>query len=57
MNEQEKRFLYDERIMETDHGTFTPLVFSSNGGTGRECRTLYSHLAELIAEKMFLSQL
>ena len=65
MNEKEKkasvqsrRFKpwYNERIMETDHGTFTPLVFSINGGTGRECRTFYSRLAELIAGKRNVSK-
>ena len=50
MNEKEKGRQYNERIMETNHGTFTPLVFSINGGTGRECRTFYSRLVELIAE-------
>ena len=56
MNEKEKNRQYNERIMETDHGTFAPLVFSINGGTGRECRTFYSRLAELIAEKINISK-
>ena len=56
MNEKEKKHQYNERIMETDHGTFTPLVFSINGGTGCECRTFYSRLAELIAEKRNVSK-
>ena len=37
MNEQEKKRAYNERILQVDHGTFTPLVFSVNGSMGREC--------------------
>ena len=29
MNEQEKKLALNERILQPDHGTFTPLVFQS----------------------------
>ena len=34
MNEQEKKKAYNERILQIDHGTFTPLVFLVNGSMG-----------------------
>ena len=34
-NEKEKKRQYDERVLEIDHGSFTPLVFSIYGGMGR----------------------
>ena len=41
---------YNERINVVEYGTFTPLVFSSNGGMGRECQTVYKSLAEAIVD-------
>ena len=51
MNEKEKKRSYNERVLEIEHGTFTPLVFSIYGSMGRECKKFYSRLADLIAEK------
>ena len=34
-NEREKKRKYGQRILEVDHGTFTPLVFSCFGGMSR----------------------
>ena len=34
MNDQKKKRAYNERILQIDHGTFTPLVFSINGSMG-----------------------
>ena len=55
-NEQEKKRLYNERILQVDHGTFTPLVFSSFGGMSFECNRFYKRLGEMIAEKRDVSQ-
>ena len=33
-HKREKRRSYEQRILEVDHGTFTPLVLSSSGGWG-----------------------
>ena len=41
MNEQEKKRAYNERILQMDHNTFTPLRFSINGIMGRECQKFY----------------
>ena len=35
-NENEKKRMYNQRIIEIEHGSFSPLVFTPYGGTGRE---------------------
>ena len=50
-NENEKKRTYNDRIINVDHGSFKPLVFSCYGGMSRECSSFYSHAAELISEK------
>ena len=57
MNEQEKKRAYNERILQIDHGTFTPLVFSINGSMGRECQKFYSCVAQMISEKRDLQSI
>ena len=49
--EAEKRREYNQRIMNVEHGTFTPLVFALNGGMGPECKKFHQHLAKKIADK------
>ena len=51
INEKEKKRNYNNRILQIEHGTFTPLVFSIYGSMGRECRKFYSKLAELLSDK------
>ncbi|XP_066914998.1 uncharacterized protein [Clytia hemisphaerica] len=50
-NEKEKKRHYNERILQVENGTFTPLVFSTNGAMGKECMVFYKRLAGLIADK------
>ena len=50
-NEKENKRLYNERILQVEHGSFTPLIFSATGGMGRECKMFFAPLAEMIAEK------
>ena len=50
MNEKEKKKQYNDRILQVEHGSFTPLVMSANGGMARECQKNFKRLAELIAE-------
>ena len=45
-----------ERVLEIDHGSFTPFVFSFCGAMGRECSTFYNRLAKKIVEKLELHQ-
>ena len=51
IHENEKKRLYSERVLDIEHGTFTPLVFTTTGGMGKECLKYYSRLAQLIAIK------
>ena len=39
------------KVMEIEHGTFTPLVFTTTGGMADEYVVYHSRLAELIANK------
>jgi len=54
-NENEKKCVYEGRIRNVEHGTFTPLVFSVAGGMGPIATTFYKRLASLLADKMHQS--
>ena len=51
IHENEKKRLYSKRTLHIEHGTFTPLVFTTTGGMGKECLMYHSRLAQLIAIK------
>ena len=51
IHENEKKCLYSRRVLDIKHGAFTPLVFTTTGGMGKECLMYHSHLAQLIAIK------
>ena len=42
---------HEQRIVEVEHGSFPPHVFSTTGGMGRLVSILYSQLTFLLAEK------
>ena len=46
-----KRLEYEERIVNVDHGSFTPLVFSSTGSAGPMADTFLQRLAGKLSEK------
>ena len=50
-NEKEKKRSYNERVLQVENGTFTPLVFSVHGGMGQECMAFFKRLSSLISEK------
>ena len=50
-NEGEKNRAYRERIINIDHGSFTPLVFTTSGGMGPRAKVFYARLADNLAEK------
>ena len=50
-NENEKKREYNHRILQLEHGSFTPLVFSCFGGMSRECRSFFSHTPERLANR------
>ena len=49
--EKSKKAKYNERILNVEHGTFTPLIFTCFGGMGTEANRFYSRLGVKIAEK------
>ena len=51
MHENQKKVAYNERIINVDQGTFTPLIFSTSGGMGVECLRCHNRLATLLAAK------
>ena len=50
-HENEKKRNYNDRIINIEHGTFTPLIYSINGGVGPETAVFHKHIAERITEK------
>ena len=50
-HEREKRREYERRVLEVEHGTFTPLVLSTSGGWGPSATVAFRRLAGLIATK------
>ena len=50
-HENEKKRLYSRKVLDIEHGTFTPLIFTSMGAMGKECLQYHSRLAQLISIK------
>ena len=50
-HESEKRRAYNQRIMEIEQGSFTPLVFTAQGGQSYECGRFYNRLSTMLSEK------
>ena len=46
-----KKLNYNKRVMEVEHGTFTPLIFSTSCVMSHECDLFHKALAEKIALK------
>jgi len=51
----QKKREYGDRIHEVELASFTPLVFATTGGMGREAVTFYRQLAELLSKRKALS--
>ena len=51
LNENEKKRNYNQRIIQVERATFTPLVFSTSGGMAPECTKYHRRIAEKIAMK------
>ena len=49
--ENERKRQYLQRVLEVEHGNFTPLAFGTNGGLGVKCTLFLKSLAELLARK------
>ena len=50
-HEREKKNAYNHRIINIDHGTMTPLIYTVFGSVGKECDKFYKHLCQKIADK------
>ena len=50
-HEQEKKREYNQRVLEVENGVFTPLIFSTSGGMGRESTVFYKRLADYLSRK------
>ena len=51
LHERQKQRSYDQRIKEVEHGSFTPLVFSTSGGMGKCASVTYKRIATLLSTK------
>ena len=54
-NEVEKKKHYNERVLNVENASFTQLVFNVNGGMGKESKTFFKRLTEMVAEKRNIS--
>ena len=50
-NEKEKKRTYNQRVIQVEKASFTPLVFTTSGGMGPECTRYHKKIAELISLK------
>ena len=50
-HEKRKKNEYNQRVVDVEHGTLTPLIFTVNGCMGPECATFHKSLADKIAQK------
>jgi hypothetical protein len=50
-HEQEKKRSYNKRVMEIEHGSLTPLIFTTSGVMGHECEKYHKSLSEKLSEK------
>ena len=50
-HEAAKKREYNQRVLEIEHGNFTPLIFGTNGGMGEECKKFVTALASKLSEK------
>ena len=48
----EKRCWYERRALDVEHGSFTPLVFSTSGGWDPSATVTFKRLASLISNKV-----
>ena len=51
IHENDKKWLYSRRVLDVEHGSFMPLVFTTTVGMRKEYSRYHSRLAELIATK------
>ena len=52
LEEKEKKRSYNQRVIQIEHGSFTPVVLSAYGGTGSETHHFVKTLVEKLAKKV-----
>ena len=50
-HEREKKRVYNDRVLQVEKGSFSPLIFSTTGGMGPEATRYHKRVAELISSK------
>ena len=50
-NEAEEKAAYNDRVLNVEKATFTPLVFATTGGMGMESSRFFKKVAEMLAGK------
>ena len=50
-HENAKKRAYNQRVIQVERATFTPLIFSTSGGMAQECTKYHKRVAELVANK------
>ena len=50
-HEREKKRVYNDRVLQVEKGSFSPLIFSTTGGMGPEATKYHKRVAELISTK------
>ena len=50
-HEKEKEGAYEQRLLDVELSSFTPLMFSATGGMARQATTFYKRLASMLLDK------
>ena len=50
-HEKLKRRVYEQRIREVEHGSFTPIVLSATGGMGSAAQVTFKRMVSMLATK------
>ena len=50
-SETKKKHKYNQRVMQVEKATFTPLIFSTTGGMASECIKFHKKVAVLVSNK------
>jgi hypothetical protein len=51
LHENEKKQMYNDRILHVEKGSFSPLFFTTTGGMGPEATKYHKQIAQLISRK------
>ena len=51
LHENEKKRKYNQRVIQVEKASFTPLVFTTSGGMAPECTKFHKRIAQLISFK------